>query len=100
MVINPNNTTHTLNVLPRYYPDNDLTIYLFNESSRITDTVVNTYSISNGKLKIKFDFTFNNKEKYQLKVSEGDKIVYRGKIIITTQDPQDFKLTNDLYYYS
>lgn len=100
MVINPNNTTHTLKVLPRFYPDNDITVYLFNEASREEVSVSNTYNITNGKLNITFDFTFVDKDRHQLKVSEGEKIVYRGKLVSTTQEPQDFKLTNDLYYYS
>ncbi len=100
MVINPNNTTHTLNIVPRFYPDNDITVYLYNEASKVTETPVNTYNITNGKLNITFDFTFVDKDRHQIKIGEGERIVYRGKLVTTTQDPQDYKLTGGLYFYS
>lgn len=100
MVINPNDSTHTLNVIPRYYPSNDLVVSLYNEADKTTSTPSNTYNITNGKLNITFTFTFVDKDRHQVKVSEGTKIVYRGKLVTTTQDPQDFKLTDGLYFYS
>ena len=38
-------------------------------------------------------------DKYQLKIDDTNGIIYRGKLIATDQDPQEFKQTNDLYYY-
>ncbi len=100
MVINPDNTTHTLKVIPRFYPNLDITVYLYNEATQVTETPSNTYNITNGKLNVTFDFTFVNKDRHQIKISEGEKVVYRGKLVTTNQDPQDFKLTDGLYYYS
>ena len=100
MVINPNDSTHTLNVIPRFEPSNDLVVQLYNEASKEVTTPSNTYNITNGKLNITFTFTFVDKDRHQIKVTEGNTVVYRGKLLTTTQDPQDFKLTNDLYYYS
>ena len=100
MVINPNDSTHTLNVIPRFDPSNDLVVQLYNEASKEVTTPSNTYNITNGKLNITFTFTFVDKDRHQIKVTEGNTVVYRGKLLTTTQTPQDFKLTNDLYYYS
>ena len=100
MVVDPTNSTHTLSVVPRFYPNLDITVSLYNEATQETDTPTNTYNIDNGKLLITFDYTFVNRETFQLKVAEGENVVYRGKIEVTDQDPQDFNLTKDVYYYS
>ena len=100
MVINPNNSTHTLNVVPRFYPSNDLVISLYNEATKVVSTPDNTYNITNGKLNITFTFTFVDKDRHQVKIEDGTQIVYRGKLLTTTQDPQAYKQTDGLYFYS
>lgn len=99
-VIDPNNLTHTLSVVPRFYPSNDLVISLYNESDKEISSPSNTYNITNGKINITFTFTFVDKDRHQITLLDGDKIVYRGKTITTTQTPQDYKQTDGLYYYS
>ena len=105
MVINPNNTTHTLNVIPRYNPSNVLVVSLYNEATKVTDTPTATYNVVDGKLNITFTYTFVNKDRHSVKITEGsdpdnDPVVYRMKLITTTQDPQDYKQTDGLYIYS
>ena len=100
MVINPNNSTHTLNEVPRYYPSTELVVTLYNEATKETATPTATYNITNGKLNITFTYTFVNKDRHQIKVTEGSNVVYRGKLITTTQDPQEYKQTEGLYTYS
>ena len=100
MVIDPTDSTHTLSVVPRFYPNLAIVVYLYNEASKVETTPTNTYSISNGKLKIKFDFTFVDKDRHQIKITENDVVVYRGKLLTTTQEPQDYKQTDSLYFYS
>ena len=99
MVIDPTDSTHTLNVVPRFYPTNEIVVYLYNEASKVEATPTNTYNITNGKLNITFAFTFVDKDRHQLKVTENDVIVYRGKLLSTTQEPQDYKQTDSLYFY-
>ena len=99
-VIDPNNFVHTLNVIPRYYPSNPLVISLYNEASQETFTPSNSYNITDGKLNITFTFTFVDKDRHQVKITESDNVVYRGKLLTTTQDPQEFKQTDGLYIYS
>lgn len=100
MVINPANTSHTLNIIPRYYPDKVLVVALFNEATRVTTTPTPTYNVTNGKLNVTFTFTFVDKDRHQIKITEGTSVIYRGKLTTTTQEPQDFKQTNGLYIYS
>ena len=100
MVINPANTSHTLNIIPRYYPDKVLVVALFNEATRVATTPTPTYNVTNGKLNVTFTFTFVDKDRHQIKITEGTSVIYRGKLTTTTQEPQDFKQTNGLYIYS
>ena len=100
MVIDPSNSIHTLSVVPRFYPTNSLVVALYNETTNVTATPSATYVITNGKLNITFTFTFVENDRHQLKVTEGTEVVYRGKTLTTSQEPQEFKLTNGLYTYS
>ena len=100
MVIDPSNTIHTLNVVPRFYPSTNIVVELYNEATNVTTSPSNTYTITNGKVNITFTFTFLENDRHQLKVTEGTEVVYRGKTLTTSQEPQEFKLTNGLYTYS
>jgi len=98
-VVNPTDTTHIIEVIPRYYPLDALTVSLFNEGTQVTAEVDNIYIVTNGKISITFDFEFIENSKYQIKVIDDTKTVYRGKIVATTQVPQEFNATEGLYYY-
>ena len=99
-VIDPNITAHDITIIPRFYPVTEVVVSLFNESSQVTATPTATYSIANGFMVVSFTFTFADKDKHQIKITEGTEVVYRGKTITTTQDPQDYKLTDGVYLYS
>ena len=98
-VIDPNNTSHTLVLIPRYYPTNSLTLEITEEASGVSESIANTYSITDGELSIEFTYDFTGKDKYSLKLNENTEVVYRGKLIVTDKQAQDYKLTNGLYYY-
>jgi hypothetical protein len=97
-VLDFNDTSHSISLIPRYYPDSAVTFELYNESTKEITVVSNTYIVSNGLFTLSFDYTFKNKEKYQIKLEENS-IVFRGKLIITDQNTQEYRLTKDLYYY-
>jgi len=97
-VVNPNDTEHTLQLIPRFYPTGELILNLYNEFTQLDEDVDNIYVIVDGELFITFDFDFENNSKYQIKITESDEVVYRCKLIATTQTPQDYKLTNNVYY--
>lgn len=98
-VVLPSETTHTIQLIPRFDPYTLLVLSLFKESTRVTTTPANTYYMQNGYLYITFDSTFVEGEKYQIKIASGDDIVWRGKLLATEQVSQKYKLTNDLYFY-
>ena len=98
-VFNPNNSTHTLSQVPRFYPDNVIVLSLYNEAKQTSEDVTHTYRIDNGKLVLDFTYTFVEWDKHQIKITQGDEIVYRGKSFATSQEPQEYQLTKNKYYY-
>lgn len=98
-VVNPIDTTHNTILIPRYYPTGAVVLELYNESSKVFTTVANTYNTVNGNLTITYNFTFEDNDKFQFTIKENEAIVYRGKLIATSQEPDEYKLTNGLYYY-
>jgi len=99
IVVDTLETSHTLQLIPRYIPELALTFVVYNETTQESSTIINTYQIVDGVLKLSFDYTFAEDDKLQFKIEEIGEIVFRGKIFATTQTPQDYKLTNGLYYY-
>jgi hypothetical protein len=98
-VVDPNNATHNITLIPRFETSSALTLVLYNETTQESTTVTNTYDIRDGNLTITYDFTFTDKDKFQIKITDGTDVIYRGKIIATTQTPQDYKLTDGIYVY-
>ena len=98
-VIDPTDTSHELKIVPRYFPDDTIVVTLKNEVTKTEYTPTPTYRILNGFMYVSFTYTFTNKDKYEIKITEGTSVVYRGKIHATTQTPQDYKITNGLYTY-
>jgi hypothetical protein len=98
-VVNPEDTDHIIDLIPRYYPIKGLYFSLFNEATKETENIDNTYTITDGVLFLSFEYTFTENQKFQIKLSEDTEIVYRGKLIATSQTPQDYKLTNNVYFY-
>ena len=99
-VVNPTDITHSITLIPR---DNDfglLTLELFNEVTKDKTIVANTHQLVDGNLTITYDFVFADKDKFQIKITEGSEIIYRGKLIATEQNPQDFKLEDGLYFFN
>ena len=97
-IVNTTDTTHNISLIPRYYPDEVVTFELYNEATKEITVIENTYTIENGVFTLIFDYNFTNKEEYQIKLEENS-IVYRGKLMVTDQRTQEYKLTKDLYYY-
>ena len=48
---------------------------------------------------IDFDFDFIEGGRFQVKITEGSSVVYRGKIFATTQATQNYSTTTNAYYY-
>ena len=101
MTINPNNETHTLRVIPRYNPLGELTLNVKDTALNLDqDIVLSSYAYTTtGGIEFDFDLTAVNETRYQLTITEGSEVVYRGIAIATAQETQSYLLTKDKYYY-
>lgn len=99
VVVNPENTEHSFKIIPRYYPTSSIKFDLYNEVTQLTETITNTYTITDGIIQIEFEKEFTEQQKFQIKLEDSEGIIFRGKMISTSQEPQDCKQTNDLYIY-
>lgn len=88
-----------MTLIPRFDSSNALTLYLYNETSQVKSTVENTYVVTDGNLTMNYSFTFADNSKYKIEIKDGANVIYRGKLIATTQTPQDYKLTDGEYIY-
>ena len=66
-----------------------------------SDSLYNTFDILNGKLVITFDYDFRSESRYDVAVTYTNtlEVIYRGAIVATTQETQEYKLTKDKFYY-
>ena len=101
MIINPNNATHTLRIIPRYNPAGSLLLTIKDTTRDIVETIaLSSYAFTTtGGIEFDFDFTATSETRYQLTITEDTEVVYRGIAIATAQDTQEYKLTNDKYYF-
>lgn len=98
-VVDPNDTIHSIELIPRFYTINSIDIKLYNEADRVETTTTNAYSVTNGVMTYGFTHTFEDNDKYQFTLLDGANVVYRGKLTATSQTPQEYKLTTGLYTY-
>jgi len=101
MIINPINTTHTLRIIPRFNPSDSLVLNIKDTTTNLDDDIsLSSYAFTTtGGIEFSFGLVATNETRYQLTISEGTEIVYRGIAIATSQDTQEYQLTNDKYYF-
>ena len=98
-VVNPLDVNHTITIVPRYYPTETLTLELIEEAIDTKNTVNCTYTEEDSLFKVHFTYDFTGKDKYSIKILEENNVIYRGKLMVSEQNTQDYKQTNGLYYY-
>lgn len=99
-ILNPDNSTHTIVVQPRFDPVASLTFNLTNEVDNTENTILNTYTYISKVLSMTFDVDVLEGDRYAIEIKEGAKVIYRGKAFATSQTPQDYKLTEGKYIYA
>ena len=109
-IVDPNNASHNIDLIPRFenFSGDTIIVSIYDETTKeMGETTILSPTNTNGILSITiFNFlitpvVFINNSTYQLKIVDNNNdVVYRGKILATTQDPQSFKLTDGLYTYN
>lgn len=93
-VVNPLDGSHTIELLGRFSSTGTLTLFLTNESTNVeTPTPFNVQDLSNGVKSFTFPFSFAERDKYSIKILQGTRVFYRGKLFATVQETQNFKIT-------
>mgnify|MGYP006167628761 FL=1 len=90
---------YALSIIPRYYPSGVVNLNIKDTTTGYDNTQEVGYSVVSGVLSFTFELETTNETRYQVTLSEGTEIVYRGIAIYTTQDTQEYQLTNDKYYF-
>jgi hypothetical protein len=99
IVVNPENTEHSFKVIPRYYSITGVIFELYNEVSKQTETIDCDITSNDGIMTIEFEKEFTEQEKFQIKLKDNTGVIFRGKLIATSQTPQNYKQTNNIYVY-
>ena len=97
-IVNPTTLLHKIIIIPRYYPTGNVKFLLYNETTQLTDIVTVDYNVIDGKMFIDFDYDFIENQSFKVKITENDNVVYRGKLFVTSQEPQSYKITQNVYY--
>jgi hypothetical protein len=98
-IIKPAATAQSIVLDTRFYPQSSIVLELINEATEEVLIVANTYITLNGVTTVSFDLDTLEGDRFQIKITEGNHVVYRGKAFCTDQDPQDYKLTDNRYIY-
>ena len=78
-----------------------LSVVITDSFKDVSNSLGNTFEVLNGKLIITFDYDFRSESRYDVAVTyiNTSEVIYRGAMVATTQETQEYKLTNDKYYY-
>jgi hypothetical protein len=98
-IVLPENTEHNLILIPRFYPSDTVVLQLTNEATNAKEDVRNTYTIDNGYMLVNFDYEFTEKQRFSIKIYDESGVVFRGKILATSQETQNYKQTLNVYEY-
>jgi len=97
IVLNQNNATHSIGILPRYYAamTTDVSVEITNEDTRqdVTHNVSNVEK-SDGFLIFDTDVSLIKNSTYRLKITDLNlkEVIFRGKIFSTDQSTQNYSL--------
>lgn len=98
-IVNFEDASHSVNIIPRRTPTTALTLVLYNEATQVSTSPDVTYSINSGILTFDFDFTFLDEQKYQFSLLESTETIYIGRFFAINTEAQSYKQTNNLYFY-
>lgn len=100
-IVLPANSSHDIDLIPRFSVTDvsTLVLSLYNESTKVTTTPASTHATVDGVFTITFTKTFAEDDKYQIKITEAGVVLFRGKLLATAQTPQEYQLTDGLYFY-
>lgn len=95
-VLDHNDSSHSLKVIPRYYNvDNTHTLELYNEDTEVETTeTIDSRSLADGYITYDFTKTVEENDSYTYKITDATttKVVSRGRIFVTDQTTQNYSI--------
>lgn len=95
IVLDSDNTTHTIYIIPRTYNlENDHTITIKNDDTKVETTPSNTKSLYKGYVEYVFDLTVQEGNSFSYKITDDTtaEVLHRGKLFCTAQVTQNYKI--------
>ena len=96
VVLDFNDSTHNLKIIPRYYNVTNVhTLKLYNENTEVESTeTIDSRSLADGYITYTFDKTILENESYSYKITDNTttKVVSRGRIFVTDQTTQTYSI--------
>lgn len=101
IVFDPNNTNHVFDIITRKRIESTVDLVLYNESTRQESIISATSTDVDDKTRISVVLSCSEGDSYTFKIVDSQNyIYYRGKIFVTSQEPQNYSSDNGLYTYS
>lgn len=98
-ILNPNNTTHNIVIIPRYDVEN-ITLILRNEETDVTEEFDLFSTYANGYMTIELEKEVKEGENFEIEVRDINVILFRGKVFCTEQtDLENYKNNTDIIRY-
>ncbi len=101
-VVKTTDTNIVLKVIPRNNDYDNAVLELINEETKEVLTPITSisdnYSV-NGTLAVDFTYTFSEFQRFSIKLSNENGVIYRGKLICIDENTQDFKQIDKYYTY-
>lgn len=98
-VVKTTDSTHTIRFIPRLYALIATTLELTNEATKEVTTLAHTIAGAESILSLIFDYNFTEGDRFQLKLYDSTDVIYRGRILATDQDKQEYDTTIGYYEY-
>lgn len=100
-ILNPIDTEHEIVLIPRFYVSGDVVLELTDETTKEIIMHTLTPITIDGFMYINFTETFINNQKFQIKITENNEIVFRGILFVTDQssDTQNYKISKGVFTY-
>lgn len=93
MIVQDINNPVALTLIPRIIPTGVVTIETITDNTGQTASSNYAYTTSNGKITFStYILSGSEGDRFTLKISEGDDIIWRGKMFTTTQVTQKYRI--------
>ena len=71
-IVNPNNSNHSIVLIPRQYAYSSLQMELYNEFTQVKEIVAITHLLEDGLLTINFSKSFQEGQTFQIKITDNN----------------------------